>query len=385
MLKMRWIGAWLLLALVGLAGCSTAEKVEPAKLEPISPEVNVVELWNQRVGGYGGQLLKYAPVISGDQLFVVGHDGLVAALNKANGRTAWSRNLRLPISAGLGADQRHLYLAVFDGRVIALNREDGTQVWEARVSSEVLAPPQSNGSLVVAQTIDGKLFGLDADSGTQRWRYDSVQPVLTIRGTATPLVTPELTFAGFANGDVVALDSVSGGALWERKVGVPTGRTELERLVDIDGGFVLESGALFTVGYQSKLVALDARSGQEIWSKPASSLRKPVIGYSNVYVAGSDGDVIATNAVNQAVVWRQEGLKHRALSAPAVFQNTLMVGDFEGYMHFLALDDGRFMARIRPDTQGMRSQPVVENGVVYILGNSGRLSAWRIRGPRSGS
>jgi len=378
MLTIRRAAMALCIAVLGLTGCSSTEKVEPAKLHSIKPEIELKKLWGVNVGGYDGKLLTFSPVIVGDRLFALGHQGNVVALNVANGKKVWEQKLKVSASGGLGADQRHVYLALFDGRVIALDQTDGQVVWEGRVSSEALAPPQSNGRLVVVQTIDGKLFGLEATSGTQRWVYSSASPALSLRGSATPLIMNELTYAGFANGDVVAIENRSGGTIWQRKVGVPTGRTELERLVDIDGGILLDNGVLYTVGYQSKVAALDGVSGRELWSKPASSLRIPTSGYSNLYYVTDEDDVVALSKNSQAVVWSQEGLKHRALGEPAAFLDLVAVGDFEGYVHFLSQVDGRFVARLRPDSEGVRSQPLYANGVIYILGNDGKLSAWRV-------
>lgn len=378
MLTLRRAAMVLCLALLGLTGCSSTEKVEPAKLHSIKPEIELKRLWNVNVGGYDGKLLTFSPVIVEDRIFALGHKGNVVALNLANGKKIWEQKLKAEASSGLGADRQHLYLALFDGRVIALDQADGQVVWEGRVSSEALAPPQSNGRLVAVQTIDGKLFGLEADTGAQRWVYSSASPTLSLRGSATPLIIREVTYAGFANGDVVAIENRTGGTVWQRKVGVPTGRTELERLVDIDGGLLLDDGVLYTVGYQSKVAALDAVNGRELWSKPASSLRTPASGYSNLYYVADDGDVVALSKASQADVWRQEGLKHRALGEPAAFLDLIAVGDFEGYVHFLSQLDGRFVARIRPDSKGVRSQPLYANGVIFILGNDGKLSAWRV-------
>lgn len=381
MLTMRRAAMVLCIAVLGLAGCSSTEKVEPAKLHSIKPEIELKRVWSTSVGGYDGKLLTFSPVIVGDRLFALGHKGNVVALNLADGKKVWQKKLKVDASGGLGADQRNVYLALFDGRVMALDQTDGQVVWEGRVSSEALAPPQSNGRLVAVQTIDGKLFGLDATSGEQRWVYSSTSPALSLRGSATPLVLPEVTYAGFANGDVVAVENRSGGVLWQRKVGVPTGRTELERLVDIDGGLLLDDGLLYTVGYQSKVAALDGVNGREVWSKPSSSLRIPTSGYSNLYYVTDEDDVVALSKSSQAVVWRQEGLKHRSLGGPAAFMDLVAVGDFEGYVHFLSQVDGRFVARIRPDSEGVRSQPLYANGVIYILGNDGKLSAWRVLEP----
>ncbi len=371
--------AGLAVAAMVLVGCGSNDTLPPAELQSFEPTLELERIWDQSLAGYDEQLLTFTPAVNGDEVFAVDHEGFVAALDKNNGDVRWEVELDLAVSAGLGVDDDQLYLGLFDGRVLALSQQDGSEVWQARVSSEVLAAPQSRAGLVVVQTIDGKIFGLDASSGQQRWVYSRAQPALSLRGTATPLVTTDITFAGFASGDVVALSNTNGGVIWERKVGVPAGRTELERLVDIDGGFVLDDGVLYSVGYQGQLVALDPATGRDAWAKPVSSLRQPVTGYSNVYVATAEGDVMAYSLQNQAVVWRQEGLQRRALGGLSAFNGALVVGDFEGYVHFLSMVDGKFMARIRPDSDGVRATPLVDQDKVYILGNGGELSAWRVR------
>lgn len=377
----RWITSAVLVLMLGLVGCSSNEKKQlpPAELQRFEPQLSLERLWSRSTGGYNEKLLSFVPAVVGDRIYVADAEGDVLALRLSDGRVLWKQDLDQDVSAAVGADGRHLYLGLSDGRLLALSQDDGSEVWSAQLTSEMLAPPQAEAGLVVVQTIDGKLFGLEADSGRQRWVHVSAQPVLSLRGTSTPLMTAEATFAGFDNGEVVAIDNRTGTVFWSRRVGVPTGRTELERLVDIDGGFVLNNGVLYTVGYQGQLVALDAASGRELWTKPASSLRAPVLGYSNVYVVGAEGEVIAYGINNQATVWRQDGLARRGLGAPAIYERALVVGDFEGYVHFLSQVDGQFLARIRPDSDGVRSRPLVHNGVLYILGNGGELSAWRIR------
>lgn len=131
----------------------------------------------------------------------------------------------------------------------------------------MLAPPATNGDVVVVQTQDDRLIGLDADTGNQRWTYDSTPGVLTLRGTGAPLVTNHLAIGGLSTGKVVALDTRNGVPVWEQRgdVAIPQGRSELERIVDIDGGLLLSGGTLYVASYQVH------HGGHWTWNRVACS------------------------------------------------------------------------------------------------------------------
>jgi outer membrane protein assembly factor BamB len=117
--------------------------------------------------------------------------------------------------------------------------------WRSRVTSEVLAPPANNGDVVVVQTQDDRLIGLDAATGDRRWIYENTPAVLTLRGTGAPIATNRLAVAGLSTGKVVAVDINNGVPVWESRVAIPQGRSELDRVVDIDGGLLLSGETLY--------------------------------------------------------------------------------------------------------------------------------------------
>jgi outer membrane protein assembly factor BamB len=242
----------------------------------------------------------------------------------------------------------------------------------------VLSAPVSNGRQVVVQSIDGKVVSLNATNGKLMWRYDSNAPVLSIRGTASPVIGDDLTIAGFANGEMMAFQNLSGAPVWSAPVGIPKGRTELERLVDIDGQPLIRDEVVYSVSYQGKLAAIHLPTGREIWSKQQSSYRAVDIGFGNVYVSTAEDVVVAYNQTTRTEVWRQENLKFRQLTAPKAFGSTLVVADFEGYVHFLSQIDGRFLERVHIDSDGVRAPMLIDGDMLFIFSNSGDLAAYKI-------
>lgn len=263
--------------------------------------------------------------------------------------------------------------------MITLDENDGSELWRAQVSSEVLAPPQTNGDIVVVQSQDDKLVALDIGTGEQRWMYESSLPVLTVRGHSTPVVSLYRVYAGLASGRVVALDAANGVALWEQRVAQPQGRSELERMVDIDGHLLLDDETLYAATYQGNLVALDAESGSIRWQRPASSHGGPGAGFGSVYLSQADGNVEAFDRNRATPLWTNDQLQRRRLTAPVAFDSYVAVADFEGYLHLLAQTDGRLVGRVRVDRKGVRVAPIAQSGTLYVYGNSGDLAAYQLR------
>ncbi|MFE8069626.1 outer membrane protein assembly factor BamB [Marinobacteraceae bacterium S3BR75-40.1] len=370
----------LVLFALAIVGCSTTEPVEePAPLPDITETVTLEEAWDCSIGdGMDGQLLFLQPSVDEQALYAVDTWGELYAKNPQNGETLWERDLDERILAGVGRDAQQLYVANEDGEVIALSREDGSERWRAPLPSEVLAPPQSNGRQVVVQTIDGKVIGFAQSDGERLWQYDSIVPVLSFRGTGTPYVDSQTALIGLANGRLVALDVTEGSQLWQYEVGVPEGRTELERLVDVDANPVVEDGVVYIAGYQGKLAALELRSGQELWSREGSSLQSPSLGGGEIFLAKANGTLIGLDAYSHTEAWRVDALSWRRLTRPLPVADVVLVGDFEGYLHILSQQDGAFLGRVQVDDEGLRVPPVRVGNLIYVFGNSGELVAYKV-------
>tara|TARA_B100000965_G_scaffold349872_1_gene323291 strand:+ start:5891 stop:7033 length:1143 start_codon:yes stop_codon:yes gene_type:complete len=364
-----------------MVGCSSSKKeLPPAELEKFNAEVELDRIWKRNVGvGQGDLYNNLTPALDGLTLYAADAKGRVVALERETGKEKWEVKLKEPLSGAVGAGGGLVLVGTLDGQVITLDEADGSEKWRAQVSSEVLAAPQTNGDVVVVQTQDDKLVGLDISNGERRWIYESTLPVLTVRGHSEPVVDVRQVFAGLASGKVVALSAETGIPMWEQRVAQPTGRSELERMVDIDGRLLLDDQTLYVVSYQGNVAALDAQSGRPLWQHAASSYVGPGAGFGSVYISEADGTVQALDAGSATELWSTEALARRQLTAPVAFSNFVAVGDFEGYLHLLAQTDGRMAGRVRVDGDGLRAAPLTVGDLLFVYGNSGDLAAYKLK------
>ncbi|WP_282342570.1 outer membrane protein assembly factor BamB [Pseudomonas sp. PS02288] len=378
----HWKYAAVLTLAVLAVGCSSNSKKElpPAELVKFDAEVKLDEQWSRSVGDGQGDLYNLlTPAVDGDSIFAAGADGDVMALDRETGKVLWKKDLEAPVSGGVGVGSGMVLLGTLKGEVIALDAASGEEKWRARVTSEVLSAPATNGDIVVVQTQDDRLIGLEASTGTQRWIYENSPAVLTLRGTGAPVVTNNLAIAGLSTGKVIAVDTQRGLPVWEQRIAVPQGRSELDRVVDIDGGLLLSGNTLYVVTYQGRLAGLDLQTGRVLWQRDASSYVGVAEGFGSVYVSQASGTVEGIDERSTSALWSNDSLARRELSAPAVFSSYVAVGDIEGYLHLLSQVDGRFVARERIDSDGLRVRPLVVGDTLYAFGNSGKLVAMKIR------
>ena len=401
------LSAALLLPAFLLAGCSwfsflpwvdeKEKKVdadEPVELQDFDAEAKLVRLWRAKVGrGLGRKYLRLRPAVLADRIYAADAYGSVVALNRFSGKRVWQASVGEPdegpfyefwdrrdpafVTGGIGTGGGLVLLGTTRGEVIALDAGDGTEWWRAEVSSEVLSRPTIADDAVIAQTADGRLVALEAEDGSQRWAYDSQVPLLTLRGTAAPVVESGLVFAGFGDGNVTAIEVRSGAPIWRQRIMLPQGRTELDRMVDVDGTPLLASGLLLAASFQGRLKAMNPTDGRVVWDIEASSYLDLAEGYGHVYLVSDDDVVNAFAIASAAAAWQQENLRNRRLTSPLAFGNYLLVGDEEGWLHVLAQSDGRFLAR-RKAPGGLRSPLVEVDDVVYVLADDGSLEALEI-------
>ena len=376
----RFITVASVLAL--LAACSSKdEKLEPMELPDFDATGKIHQLWKASVGD-GQEEKRYTlltPVIVGDTIYATDVEGTVFAFDRNTGKRQWKVKLDLPVSGGLGVGNNVLLLGTYSAEVVALNIGDGSEKWRSTVTSEVMSAPQTNGRLVAVQTFDGNLIGLDFDTGKQLWIYETANPLLTLRGSASPLIYGSSVYAGFATGKVVAVQASDGLLLWEQRVAVPQGRGDYERMVDIDGSPLLVGDILFCASFQGQIVAFSRATGRPLWSQPTSTFLDLSAGQGNVYLTDDQGSVKAYSAGGGQLVWENNQLLRRKVSAPHAFGTYVAVADEEdGYLHILKQTDGSFVARKKIDGSGVRSPMVHADNTLYVFANDGKLVALEV-------
>ena len=374
---------FLLLFLVGSAGCSwfggSDNTIPPAKLQDIAQPVAVRQLWDAQVGsGTKNQFIRLTPALADGRLYAASFDGVVVALDALSGQRLWEPATQLPISGGVGVSDNGLVLVGTNkGQVVALRQDNGQEAWRAQVSSEVLAPPRAASGIVVIRTGDGKFTGLDARTGERRWVYAPAMPALSLRGSAPPVVTRTLVIAGLETGKLLVLSLDKGLPITEKTIAPPRGRTEIERLIDIDAEPKVFGDSLYLAAYRGNVAALDMRGGNLLWNREVSSYAGLDVDERQVYVSDETGAVLALDRRTGGVLWKQAELTGRRLSAPVATRDHVVVGDFEGYLHWLSKDSGKIVGRIRAASKAIVAPPFAAGDTVFVQGQGGALGAFR--------
>jgi len=375
----RWRTVALLSVLAALAACNKDKAAEPpAELVDIKQTLPVERLWSTSVGG-GGEKLRLALGIAAadDVLYAASRKGEVRALDAANGHTRWESDVKVELAAGPSAGEGLVVVGTSSGTVIALEAADGKERWRAKLSGEVLAAPLVAGGRVIVRTVDGRLRALEAADGKEAWMVEDLVPRLTLRGTSPPVRAGDVVFCGFDTGRVMAVSIPTGDILWQAQVSTPRGRSELERLADIDAAVRVAGDEVYAVGYQGRIAMIARDSGQIWWTRDLSSYRDIGMDEGQLYVATSDGDVVAMRRRDGGVAWQQAGLKRRGLGAPVLHGGAVVVGDFDGYLHWLDRETGRFVARERPGSTRFATTPIVIGDRLFVIDDGGEITAFR--------
>lgn len=367
--------------LAGCAGNKLEPQYPPKELSGFEERAELASVWSQRVGrGLGRAGYPIVPSRDGNTLFAADERGRLAAFDADNGDRQWQVDLDVPVSSALTAVAGDIYLGTRNGEVLALSQRDGSVRWRASVPSEILAAPQPNQQLLVVQSVDGNVTALDRASGEERWRYSASRPSLTLRGTGTPTVIEPVTFAGFANGRLVTLDNSSGLPLWERRIAVAQGRSDIDRLVDLAAQPVLTpDGRLFVTSFNGRLAALEATRGEPLWAIDFSSYHTPVLVGDFLFAVNEAGHIHALDANNGSEIWRNTDLEGRNITFPAFADGNLVFGDFEGYLHLIDARSGEIVGRDRVDRSGISVRPITEGRRIHVLADDGSLETLDIQ------
>lgn len=386
-MSLRLIARTLLMGLaLGLNGCMSANPMNwmssekpanpPSVLGEQTNRIHPKTLWQANIGGGSDRkLLKLEPAIVAGRVYLASASGTVEARDAANGRSLWRVDTKTPISAGPGAGDGLVLVGTKDAHILALDASNGQQRWKVRVSSEVLAVPRIGMGVVVAHTLDGKLTGLDADNGAQRWSYEHEVPVLSLRGSSSPVILGSSVVAGFANGKLASINLSSGNLNWEVSLGISSGRTELDRMTDIDADPLIIGDTIYAVTYQGDLAAIAGADGSVLWRRKLSSYSGLGGGDNQVYVTDDKDQVWAFNRASSESTWKQSNLLYRRLTAPIPFNGYVVAGDFEGYLHWFKPEDGSIVARTRLGSSPITATPQVVDGRLYIYGDGGDFAA----------
>lgn len=377
------------LSLALLTGCSTVKNLfdgrgkdkseDPKPLVQINATTTVSQLWSASLGKGGKDLgIGLRPAIDDGHVYALAVNGGVSAFDLKTGQTLWTYASKLPLTGGPGVGGGLVLVGSLEGDVIALDAATGVEKWTAKVANEVLVAPAIGGGLVFVHSNDGRLTALDEVTGERRWFYSPDLPALTVRGSGAITLGPGILFVGNDNGTLTAISMSDGNVVWTTAVAEPDGRSELERMADVDGAAILEDTTVYATSYKNHTVAIDGPSGRLIWDRENGGPRGLAVSNSAVVVTDPTGHVWGLDRNTGSSLWQQDALSYRKVSAPAVQGDYAVIGDFEGNLHWLQLSDGAFAARAKLGS-AISGQPVVADGILVVQTEEGQLAAFELK------
>jgi len=379
---MKWLSFIAIFLLSGceLFGGGDDDPIEsPAELTEVDATLTVRELWSTKIGS-GAEALRLglAPATDGARIFAGSHSGQAAAFDSRGGQSHWNVRTDLALAAGPSYGEGAVVFGTSDGELLALSAETGEERWVQEIGSEILAPPSIGSGVVVVRTVDGRLQGFSAIDGRELWSVEQTVPSLTMRGNTAPYVTGSVVVTGFDNGRLGAYEIFSGDPRWEVAVATPTGRTELERLVDISAGLQVVGNDVYAVSYHGRAVGVALETGLLLWQQELSSHSGLGADWNSIYVTDEFSEVVALDRNRGTPRWRQDVLRLRDVTAPTPYGNSIVVGDLEGYLHWLNPLDGNLLARVRAASQRITAAPLVVGDNLFIQSDDGTVAAFTV-------
>ncbi|MUH72361.1 outer membrane protein assembly factor BamB [Psychrosphaera haliotis] len=399
-----------------LMGCETTEENEAtriAELKSINITRDVEVEWRKQAGsGVENYFSNLQPAVVGDVIFAASRKGEVLAYNKLTGKMIWETDTRSnppsfydkltfgdretdKLSGGITAAYKNIYIGSENGEVIALSQESGELLWRQKVDGEVVAAPDAGDGWVAVSTTSGNVVVLHPDSGEMRWQAETTVPALTLRGTSSPTIESGGVLVGTATGKLQVMLLDQGLLAWDAQIAVVKGTTELERLIDVDSKPIVVGPDAYMIAYNGNLAAVDIQSGRVKWKREYSSYRNLTLDTGIIYLTDAKGFVTAVEASTGVEKWTNNDFYNRRLSQPVVYKDTIVVGDFEGYYHFLDKNSGVEISRYKLDdwdysafrwfvswftSEDRRAyaSPVASEELLYIQTRDGELTALRL-------
>ena len=374
-----------------LAGCGLLDKPkewlkkeidprEPTELAVLETQaVKVQSVWRNSIGNVNKVYSVIRPFITDNRVYLSDAEGRVEAWQRSDGKRLWSVTLKEEISGGVNGGEGIIAVGTTNGKVIALGATDGKEKWRTSLTSEIITFSEAAFGVIVARTNDSKVHALDVGDGSVVWVVSGTTPALTIRGASEPKIVGDSVLVGYDDGKMMALSLRDGGVLWQATVSVSSGRSELERVADVDGEIAYLDGMVYAASFNGRVVAVDMDTGRITWTKDLSSHTGVAVDESRVYVTDSDDGVWALDKTSGETLWHQDKLLYRVLTTPKAMDNYVVVGDFKGYLHWLSKEDGALVGRDNVGSDAIKVAPIIIDNFAYALSSNGSLAVLQYR------
>jgi outer membrane protein assembly factor BamB len=373
------LGASLTLLLVA---CGSSDNSEPpAPLTEITKGLRFDKIWTMKTGaGISAGSYNRQPLQIGGEIFTVDIDGLIKNIDANRGKLKWDYETGIESITGLIGNDKIIVASSRNGELNVYDRtsDDLKLRWSARLKGEIRSAPVINADSLFIRTVDGRLSSISMTDGSIQWTVSHLVPALSLTGNSSPLLYNELVIAGFDDGKIAAFDQANGQGVWEIAVSLPTGRSEIERLVDVDGQFILSNGVIYVSSYQGRLAAIQAIDGEELWSRKFSSFNSMTIDDNAIYLSSDTSHLWSIDRRTGSALWKQDVLHARKISSPLLFEDKIIVGDLAGHVHWFNQSDGALIGRLRPSYKRHYSTPFQWDNKIFAMDSDGTLSSFKM-------
>jgi outer membrane protein assembly factor BamB len=365
-----------------LVACGSPDNSEPpAPLTNINNGLIFDRLWTMKTGaGISAGSYNRQPLLVGAEIFTVDIDGLIKNVDAKSGKLKWDFETGIESITGLTGDDDILVASSRNGELNTYDRTDHdlNLRWSARLKGEIRSASVANADSLFIRTVDGRLSSISKADGSIQWTVSHLVPALSLTGNSAPVLHNDLVIAGFDDGKLAAFDQSNGQVVWEIAVSQPTGRSEIERLVDVDGQFVISNGVIYVGSYQGRLAAIQAIDGEELWSRKFSSFNAMTIDDDAIYLSSDTSHIWSIDRRTGSALWKQDVLHARKISAPLLFEDKVIVGDLDGHVHWFNQSDGALIGRLRPSYKRHYSTPFEWNNKIFTMDSNGILSSFKV-------
>lgn len=345
---MKYLCLLLSATLLVACGSSPSPVLPPKPITDIKNQFKIRKAWSGQYGnGNGAFYLRLTPVYQDNKLYVIDYSGKLYAVDAHSGDTLWQVQHNIKVNTALSYAAGQLLVGTSSGKLIAFDAQNGAIRWQQQLASEVSATPREDSGIVVVRTQDGHIYGLDAQTGKPRWTVTQIVPNLTLRGNSAPVISNNIVLIGNDNGRMVALTLDQGKILWPAQVALPSGRTDLERIIDVDAEPVVVNDIIYAVAYQGRIAAIQLGSGRVIWTRDIDSYIGMSVDSYRIYMVDTENNIWALDRTTGATLWKQDALQRRSLTRPVFQDKYIVVADYNGYIHWINRDDGKIVARTR--------------------------------------
>ena len=366
----RGLTAALMLAAAWLAGCASG-KPTPQPLEPLTPKISVASAWSQRIEAVNFPLVV---AVNGGTFTVAGGDGTVLALEAGTGREIWRGSAGGKLSAGVGSDGRFAAVVTRDGELVVL--EQGQVKWRKALATRVTTAPLVAGERVFVVGVDRAVQAFDALDGRKLWMLQRPGDPLTLSQAGVLSAFKDTLIVG-QGPRMAGLDPMTGAVRWDVAIGSPRGANEIERLADLVGPVVRVGDVLCARSFQAAVGCVNAERGVSLWTRNVGGTDAAAGDAQFVFAADASDRISAWKAPTGDPAWTSEKLLHRTLGSPVSLGNSVVFGDADGTLHWLARETGEAQLRLTTDGGAITAQPAVSGGTVLVVTRKGGLFAFR--------